>query len=94
MKEYLLRVVGPAAVIVVEVEAPTRVASTATTPRESDRLGAWLAQEPERSEAVRLALLDRDLRGDAERCVRWREALRAEDGGIVEAVESLLRERG
>ena len=61
--EHLIRLVGPATIIVFEVEAPTRIASTAASWADTERLARWVAQEHEREEALRWALLNRDLRG-------------------------------
>lgn len=94
MIEHLIRLAAPAVLVVVETEAPTRITSTATTPQEWARLAGWLEQTPERTEAVRLALLDRDLRGGAERGAAWRAELRGDPGGIVVGVERLLADLG
>jgi hypothetical protein len=88
--EHLLRLAAPSAIVVVEVEGPTRVTSTATTGSEWDRLAAWIEQSPERDEAVRWAILDRDLRGGAERGAAWRGELLGDGGGVVAGIERLL----
>jgi hypothetical protein len=88
--EHLVRLAAPAVLVVVEVEAPTRITSTATTRAEWDRLAAWIEQSRERDEAVRWALLDRDLRGGVERGDEWRRSLRGDPGGVVAGIEQLL----
>lgn len=91
--EHLLRIVAPAVLVCFETEAPTRITSTATTGVEWDRLRGWMLQTPEREEALRLALLDRDLRGGVARGVAWRAELLGEGGGVVAGIEKLLAER-
>jgi hypothetical protein len=89
VREILIRTSGaPAAIIVVEVEAPVRV----SLPRGEDRerFLRELSHSPARAAvlAAALAAVERD------RAAAWSEELALEDGGVVSAVEGLLVELG
>ena len=93
MRELLIRTAAPAIVVVLEREGPPRLLSTAETTAEGEELARWVEDSDRRTEVVEAALRLRDDEGGRERGAAWAEELRRFPGGVVEAVEELLRER-
>ena len=79
MSAFIVRTAGPALVVVVEVEAPTRMISTAATPAEEARLRVWL-DEDDRHGIEQAALADRARSGGVAAQLAWRDALAADIG--------------
>lgn len=90
MRELLLRHAGPAIVVVFEVEAPTRITSTAGH-HDRLRLDSWIEESEARSAAVAWAAADRERMGGPAREAAWLRELRGDPGGVVEALEAVLR---
>jgi hypothetical protein len=91
-REVLLRVAGPALVIVLEVEAPTRLVPIVFSEGDEHALGRWLEASPLRTEIAAVAAVERDAGGGARRQDEWTRTLGADGGGIGSAVERLLEE--
>lgn len=88
--EHVIRVAAPSAILVVEVEAVTRVFWTSSTAAEEDRIASWIMESPERTEAVTAAYRDRDAHGGFGRAAEWSRELSADPGGVVAGIERLL----
>jgi hypothetical protein len=87
MNEFVLRHAAPALIVIVEVEGPTRLLTTANTTGEEQRLDGWIHLSAAREQAVEAALRDR---GRARRQLDWVEQLRRDGGGIHDVVEKLF----
>jgi hypothetical protein len=76
VREIVLRLVAPAAIVVHELEAPSRVHLVADTPAELASLRDWVSSRPGG--------------WDDERAKLWTRALARDPGGVADAMVKLL----
>lgn len=67
INELIVRTVGPALVFVLELEAPFRFETLASTDSEFQRLKHWTIDDPSAAEVCRVAFAHKDLGADADR---------------------------
>jgi len=73
--EVRVRTCAPAILLVLEHEAPPRLALVADGQADADALSVWLAGLPSVCEAILAAIRDLDARGGLERSAAWHETV-------------------
>jgi hypothetical protein len=89
MRDVIVRLVGPALIVVFENQGPTRLVRAFDGDPDRDALTEWVTHSTLRATPVAYAALDEDEQG-RERGREWTASLAAERRSISELVADLL----